>query len=149
MEHEERVKNHVKILFLNERLTIFLQEDFRQQVNIKDQINVERSQYEREEMRERYNAMDALVRAEFERKDEAIRSLHNIIETQVRALQAGLKQEELARGQFEGFLRDEMGRFQDDVKKEFDGFRQQQTVTTEKLTEMIKIEIDTRLSSDM
>jgi len=134
MEHEERVKNH---------------EDFKQQVDIRDQINVERSQYEREEMRERYNTMDALVRAEFERKDEAIRTLHNIVETQVRALQGGLKQEELARTQFESFLREEMGRFQEEVKKEFDGFRQQQTVTTEKLTEMIKIEIDTRLSSDI
>jgi len=134
MEHEERIKNH---------------DDFKQQVDIRDQINVERQQYEREEMRERYNTMDALVRAEFERKDEAIRTLHNIVETQVRALQGGLKQEELARTQFESFLREEMGRFQDEVKKEFDGFRQQQTVTTEKLTEMIKIEIDTRLSSDI
>ena len=61
--------------------------------------------------------MDALVRAEFERKDEAIRTLHNIVETQVRALQGGLKQEELARTQFESFLREEMGRFQDEVKK--------------------------------
>jgi len=78
---------------------------------------VERQQYEREEMRERYNTMDALVRAEFERKDEAIRTLHNIVETQVRALQGGLKQEELARTQFESFLREEMGRFQDEVKK--------------------------------
>ena len=61
--------------------------------------------------------MDALVRAEFERKDESIRTLHNIIETQVRALQAAIKQEELGRNQFEGYLREEMGRFQDDVKK--------------------------------
>lgn len=61
--------------------------------------------------------MDALVRAEFERKDEAIRTLHNIVETQVRALQGGLKQEELARTQFESFLREEMGRFQEEVKK--------------------------------
>jgi len=68
-------------------------------------------------MRERYNTMDALVRAEFERKDEAIRTLHNIVETQVRALQGGLKQEELARTQFESFLREEMGRFQEEVKK--------------------------------
>jgi len=68
-------------------------------------------------MRERYNSMDALVRAEFERKDESIRTLHNIIETQVRALQAAIKQEELGRNQFEGYLREEMGRFQDDVKK--------------------------------
>ncbi len=86
-------------------------------MDIRDQINVERTQYEREEMRERYNTMDSLVRAEFERKDEAIKTLHNIIETQVRALQGGLKQEELARTQFEAFLRDEMGRFQEEVKK--------------------------------
>lgn len=64
--------------------------------------------------------MDALVRAEFERKDESIRTLHNIIETQVRALQAAIKQEELGRNQFEGYLREEMGRFQDDVKKVID-----------------------------
>lgn len=61
--------------------------------------------------------MDALVRAEFERKDEAIRTLHNIVETQVRSLQAALKQEELARNQFESYLRDEMGRFQDDTRR--------------------------------
>ena len=61
--------------------------------------------------------MDSLVRAEFERKDEAIRTLHSILETQVRALQAGIKQEEVARNQFEAYQREEVNKFSEDVKK--------------------------------
>jgi len=49
-EHEERVKQH---------------DEFKNQVEMRDQLQQERSQYEREEMREKYESMDSLVRAEF------------------------------------------------------------------------------------
>jgi hypothetical protein len=68
-------------------------------------------------MREKYAAMDALVRAEFQRKDEAIRAIHNIIETQVRQLQAAIKQEEINRGQFENLMKGDLLRFQENFKK--------------------------------
>lgn len=77
----------------------------------------ERSNYEREEMREKYESMDSLVRAEFQRKDEAIRTLHQIVETQVRQLQANIKQEEINRGQFEHLIRGDFMKFQDEIRR--------------------------------
>lgn len=93
--------------------------------------------------------MDALVRAEFTRKDEAIRTLHSILETQIRAVQTNLKQEEHNRYQFENELRSEFLKYQENLRNELDGHKTQVSNTTDKLSEMIKIEIDTRLTADM
>ena len=125
------------------------QDEFKQQVELKDQLNAERSNYEREEMREKYSTLDALVRAEFARKDEAIRTLHNILETQIRAVQTNIKQEEHNRYIFENEMRGEFLKYQENLRKELDGHKLQVSNTTDKLSEMIKIEIDTRLTSDM
>lgn len=122
---------------------------FKQQVELKDQINVERSNYERDELREKYSSMDALVRAEFARKDEAIRTLHTILETQIRAVQTTIKQEEHNRYIFENEMRSEFLKYQENLRKELDAHKLQVVNTTDKLSEMIKIEIDTRLTSDM
>ena len=84
---------------------------------MRDQLQQERSQYEREEMREQYESMDSLVRAEFQRKDEAIRTLHSIIETQVKQLTAQIKQEEINRGQFEHLIKGDFLKFQDDIRR--------------------------------
>ncbi len=100
-------------------------------------------------MREKYSTMDALVRAEFARKDEAIRTLHNILETQIRAVQTNIKQEEHNRYIFENEMRGEFLKYQENLRKELDGHKLQLSNTTDKLSEMIKIEIDTRLTSDM
>jgi hypothetical protein len=82
-------------------------------VDLKDRLNSDKINYEREEMRDRYKSMDALVRAEFQRKDEALRTLQAIFETQVRGLQTALKQEEASRNQSEGLLREDFLRFQE------------------------------------
>ena len=93
--------------------------------------------------------MDSLVRAEFVRKDEAIKTLHNLLETQIRAVQTNLKQEEHNRYQFENELRGEFLKYQENLRGELDGHKDQVSKTTDKLSEMVKIEIDTRLTSDM
>ncbi len=82
-------------------------------MDLKDRLNSDKINYEREEMRDRYKSMDALVRAEFQRKDEALRTLQAIFETQVRGLQTALKQEEASRNQSEGLLREDFLRFQE------------------------------------
>ena len=104
MEHEERINN---------------QEELKNQLILKEQFNVERINYEREEMRDKYSNMDALVRAEFQRKDEAIRALQNIMETQLQSLKSGLKNEEMTRNQFETILRSEFLKFQENFRKVF------------------------------
>lgn len=100
-------------------------------------------------MREKYSTMDSMVRAEFIRKDEAIRALHNILETQIRAVQTNLKQEEHNRYQFENELRGEFLKYQENLRKELDSHKNQVANTTDKMSEMIKVEADTRLTSDM
>ena len=100
-------------------------------------------------MREKYSTMDSLVRAEFARKDEAIRTLHNLLESQIREMQTNLKREEHSRYLFENEMRSEFLKYQENVRKDLDAHKLQTINTTEKLTEMTKIEIDTRLTSDM
>ncbi len=117
-------------------------------MEMKDKMNSEKSKFEREEMRDRYAAMDAVVRSEFQRKDEAILSLQNSLETQIRTINGWVKQEELSRAQQEINLRGEIGKMQETFRYDIDGFKGQQVQVTEKLSEMIKMEVDSRLSSD-
>lgn len=45
-------------------------------------------------------------------------------------------------------MRAELSRVQDSVRYELDGFKGQNTQVTDKLSEMIKVEVDQRLQSD-
>lgn len=72
-------------------------------------------------MREKYQTMDSLIRAEFQRKDEAIKTLHNILETQVRALQTAIKQEEMNRASFENLIKGDLLKFQENLRKVYFG----------------------------
>lgn len=134
MEHEERIRTH---------------EEFRINIETRDRLNNEKLSYEREELRDRYKAMDSLVRNEFMRKDEAIRNLQGMLEGYVRSLQSSLKQEESSRNQSEAVFREDFLRYQDVMRKEYDLFSGQQSSLNEKITEMIKMEVETRLTSDM
>jgi hypothetical protein len=99
-------------------------------------------------MRDRYNAMDSVVRTEFQRKDEAIQALQTGLETQIRTVNGWVKQEELARSQQEINMRAEIAKVADGLRYDVDGFKNQQVQVTEKLSEMIKMEVDSRLVSD-
>ena len=85
----------------------------------------EKARHEREEMRDRYAAMDAVVRSEFQRKDEAILSLQTSLETQIRTINAWVKQEELARTQQEIMLRTEIAKITDGSKYDIEAFKAQ------------------------
>ena len=59
-----------------------------------------------------------------------------------------MKQEELARTQQEINLRNEIGKVADNIRYDVEGFKGQQVQVTEKLTEMIRMEVDSRLQAD-
>lgn len=92
--------------------------------------------------------MDSIVRSEFQRKDQMIQGLQNSLEAQIRSINGWIKQEELARAQQEVNLRAEVAKVNDGVRYELDGFKNSQLQVTDKLTEMIKVEVDSRLQSD-
>lgn len=123
-------------------------DDIRYQLEVKEKMTQEKSKHEREEMRDRYSAMDAVVRAEFQRKDEALLSIQTSLETQVRTINGWIKQEELARTQQEIMLRTEIAKITDGSKFDIEAFKQQQVQVTEKLADMIRMEVDSRLTTD-
>lgn len=55
-------------------------EDLKNNFDLREKINSEKVNYEKEEMRERYQGLDSLVRIEFQRKDEALKSLQSLFE---------------------------------------------------------------------
>ena len=145
---ELRMTELVNRLLLEQEERMRSVEDIRYQLDIKEKMNVEKSKHEREEMRDRYAAMDAVVRSEFQRKDEAIMALQTSLETQIRTINGWVKQEELARTQQEIMLRTEIAKITDGSKFDIEAFKAQQVQVTEKLSEMIRMEVDSRLSTD-
>lgn len=74
--------------------------------------------------------------------------LQQTIEQQLRTINGWIKQEELARNQQEINLRTEIAKAQEVMRYEMDSFKGQQVQVTEKLAEMIKMEVDSRLQTD-
>ena len=70
------------------------------------------------------------------------------IEGQIRGINGWIRQEELARAQQEVTIRAEVSKINDAVRYEIDAFKSQQLQVTDKLSEMIKVEVDQRLTSD-
>ena len=95
-----------------------------------------------DELRDRYNQMDSVVRQEFQRKDQAIAQVQSNIEGQIRGINGWIRQEELARAQQEVTIRAEVSKINDAVRYEIDAFKSQQLQVTDKLSEMIKVEVD-------
>lgn len=123
-------------------------DDVKYQIEIKEKMNQEKGRHQTDELRDRYNQMDAIVRAEFQRKDQMIAQLQNNFESQLRSINGWIKQEELARASQEVGLRGEVSKISDAVRYEIDGFKHEQVQITDKISEMIKVEVDQRLQSD-
>ena len=145
---ELRMTELVNRLLLEQEERMRSVEDIRYQLDVKEKMNVEKAKHEREEMRDRYAAMDAVVRSEFQRKDEAIMALQTSLETQIRTINGWVKQEELARTQQEIMLSTEIAKITDGSKFDIEAFKAQQVQVTEKLSEMIRMEVDSRLATD-
>lgn len=70
------------------------------------------------------------------------------MEAQIRSINGWVRQEEMARSQQEVNMRAEIAKINDAVRYEIDGFRNSQAQVTDKMSEMIRIEVDQRLNSD-
>eukprot|EP00353_Schmidingerella_taraikaensis_P018374 CAMPEP_0185621046 /NCGR_PEP_ID=MMETSP0436-20130131/55999_1 /TAXON_ID=626734 ORGANISM="Favella taraikaensis, Strain Fe Narragansett Bay" /NCGR_SAMPLE_ID=MMETSP0436 /ASSEMBLY_ACC=CAM_ASM_000390 /LENGTH=191 /DNA_ID=CAMNT_0028261931 /DNA_START=644 /DNA_END=1219 /DNA_ORIENTATION=- len=75
-------------------------------------------------------------------------SLSANLEAQIRSINGWIRQEEMARTQQEVSLRGEVSKINDSVRYEIDGFKNNQAQVTDKLSEMIRVEVDQRLNSD-
>lgn len=132
-EQEERFRNH---------------EDLKFTLESKDKMISEKMQFEREENRDKLQSLDVFVKTELQRKEEALGNLQGGMEAQVRSLYSALKTEEATRVQSENSLREEVSQYHSDMRDEFEAFKSQLNKLTDKLTEMIKTEVDCRLQTE-
>jgi hypothetical protein len=119
-------------------------DDLRYTLDTKEKMINEKSKYEREEMRNRYAAMDAITKAEFQRHNEAIAGIQNNLEAQMKTISSWIKQEELNRTQLEVNMRMEVSKTTEQLRGEFEGYQRQQVQINEKITDMIRMETDSR-----
>ncbi|KAM3144712.1 hypothetical protein pb186bvf_003021 [Paramecium bursaria] len=134
MEHEARVKSV---------------DELKQNIQIKDQMNAERYQYEREELTSKILGLEQMWRTDSQKKDEQFRQIQVALETQVNAIFINLQNEEAQRYAHEVALRADLLKIQENIKQENEMFKSHQTNVIEKITEMIRVEVQNRLSSDV
>lgn len=123
MEHEERIR-------ATEEIKKHL--DLRERVNAQKQIN------ERMETKAKYDTMDALVRNQLLRKEESIRALHKAMEDQFRLVLGQLQEEAARRNEQEANFRGEIKHVQENLRKEYDLYKNHQGELVDKITDMIK-----------
>ena len=68
--------------------------------------------------------------------------MNSNLEAQIRGINGWIRQEEMARTQQEATLRAEVAKINDAVRYEIDGFKSNQVQVTDKLSEMVKVEVD-------
>lgn len=133
-EHEERLRS---------------QDEIKKNLDLRERIISEKQMSEKMENKAKYDTMDALVRNELLKKEESIRSLHKAMEDQFRSMMNELQSEGGRRKEQEAAMRAEIRRVQDNLRKEYDLYKNHQSELVEKITEMIKSEIEVRLSNQM
>ncbi|CAG9319371.1 unnamed protein product [Blepharisma stoltei] len=132
-EQEERLRTH---------------QDLKYTFDVKEKMTHEKMQFDREEFRDRLANLETLMRTEFQRKEEMINHLNANLDMQIRSIFEGLKQEEGARFQGEANMRDDLSQVGDAARDAIEQFKSYQASITEKMTEMVKTEIDCRLKAE-
>ena len=99
-------------------------------------------------MREKYSQIDNIIRSELQRKNEVVTNIQTNMETHIKNLHNAIRKEEVARAQMELGLKSDISKLAEQLRTDYEIFKNQQNTLTEKLTEMIKLEVDSRLSAE-
>lgn len=99
-------------------------------------------------MKEKIADMEERFKLEATARADLISKLENNIEGQMKTLQNQVRKEEIGRAQQELVLKSDITKLAEQLRTDYELFKSQQNQLTEKITEMIKLEVDTRLASD-
>jgi len=80
--------------------------------------------------------------------NESLEKLNTVLEAQIRTVQNQIRKEEVSRAQQELILKSDITKLAEQLRNDYEAFKSQQNQLTEKITEMIKLEVDTRLACD-
>ena len=130
----------------NERITGL--EGLRTALEAKERMLNERANVDKEEIKDRVHGLNNHVHSEFQRKDEALSNLHDLVDQQQKNAIAAIKAEESNRYQDTFEVRSDLNQIYDQIRNELDSFKVQSTTLTDKITETIKSEIESRLHAE-
>ena len=130
----------------NERITGL--EGLRNALEVKERMLNERANVDKEEIKDRVHGLNNHVHSEFQRKDEALSNLHDLVDQQQKNSIAAIKAEESNRYQDTFEVRSDLNQIYDQIRNELDSFKVQSTTLTDKITETIRSEIESRLHAE-
>ncbi|CAG9316800.1 unnamed protein product [Blepharisma stoltei] len=133
LEQEERLRHH---------------QDLKNNFELKDKMTQEKIQFDRDEFRDKFSSFESYFKTELQRKEELINHISSTLDMQIKGIYDAIKQEEQARFQAEGGLRDDMANVSDAARTGLEQYKMHQTAINEKMTEMVKTEIECRLKSE-
>ena len=128
-EQEERLRNH---------------EDIKYTFDLKDKMTQEKLMFDRNEFKNRMTSVEGFLKTELQRKEEMIQNLASNLDVQVRNVLETIRMNENIRQEREEQLSNEMANAIETNRQNIDQHKAFQSAITEKITEMVKTEIDIR-----
>ncbi|OMJ82298.1 hypothetical protein SteCoe_17011 [Stentor coeruleus] len=128
-EQEERLRNH---------------EDLKYNFELKDKMTQEKLSFDRNEFKSRLVSLESYLKAELQRKEEMIQNLNSSFENQIRNLYETIKMNEASRHEREEQMANEITHALDSNMQAIDQYKHLQGSITEKITEMVRTEIEVR-----
>lgn len=123
-------------------------EEVKYQHELVQKFGQDQNKAEKDNLREKYSELDGLIKSEITRRGEALNNMEQGLESQIKALQSQIRKEEIGRAQQELILKSDITKLAEQLRTDYEQFKLQQNQLTEKITEMIKLEVDSRLFSE-
>lgn len=128
-EQEERLRTH---------------DDLKYNVELKDKMTQDKLSYDRSEFKSRLSSLESFLKTELQRKEDLIQSLNTSLDLQTRSIFETIRINEMNRQEREEHLSNEMSNAVEATRQAIDQHKMFQSSITEKVTEMVRTEIEVR-----
>jgi hypothetical protein len=128
-EQEDRLRTH---------------DDLKYNVELKDKMTQDKLSYDRSEFKSRLTSLESYLKTELQRKEDLIQALSSSLDQQTRNIYETVRLNELNRQEREEQLSSEMANAAESTRQMIEQHKLFQSSITEKVTEMVRTEIDVR-----
>lgn len=128
-EQEDRLRTH---------------EDLKYNVELKDKMTQDKLSYDRSEFKTRVSSLESYFKTELQRKEDLIQALSTNLDQQTRNIYETIRLNEINRQDREETLSSEMANAVESMRQAVDQHKMFQSSITEKVTEMVRTEIEVR-----
>lgn len=127
---------------------IRLAEDVRYKFELKGKMEGDSNKAEKDGIKESYKELDQIIKSHITHQADTLRNMENNFDTQLKTMQAAIRKEEISRAQQELLLKSDITKLAEQLRTDYELFKSQQAQLTEKITEMIKLEVEARLQGE-